>query len=84
MSRPNTIVTVGVLLDQGEVLLGADHRARVAGERYDRKDAEHGVDGAPFEPEVAEVGSGEQGAVSLKQRGGRAPALDVRVPLSPA
>jgi hypothetical protein len=27
MRRPDAIVTVGVLLDQGQVLLGADHRA---------------------------------------------------------
>ena len=80
MDRSNALVAVGVLLDQGEVLLGADHRAGVAGERHNGKDAEDSVDGAALESEVAEVGAREERAVGLEQLGGSAPALDVRVP----
>ena len=79
MDRSNALVAVGVLLDQCEVLLGSDHRAGVAGECHDRKDAENGIDGAALEPEVAQVGAGEERAVCFDQLGGGATALDVRV-----
>jgi hypothetical protein len=42
-----------VLLNQLEVLLGADHRPRVTGQCHHRQDAEDGVDRAPLEPELA-------------------------------
>ena len=67
-----------MLLDQGEVFLGSDHRTGVAGQSHHRKDAEHGVDGAPLESEVAEVGAREQGAVGFEQLGGRAPTFSGR------
>jgi hypothetical protein len=79
MGWPDAIVAVGVLLDERQVLLGSDHRSGVAGKRHHRKDAEHGVDGAALETEVAEVGAREQGTVGLEQLGGGAPTFGVRV-----
>ena len=63
MCRPDAVVAVGVLLDQRQVLVGADHRPRVAGQRDDGKRAEHGVDGAPLEAELAKVAPGQQRAL---------------------
>jgi hypothetical protein len=79
MTWPNSIVTVGVLLDQGQVLLGADHRAGVARKSHDRKDAEDGVDCAAFETKVSEVCAIEKGAARLEELSGGAPAIDVRL-----
>ncbi len=67
MRGADAVVAVGVLLDELEVLLGADHRTRVAGQRDDRKGAEDGVDGAAFEPELAQVGSREQRVRGLEE-----------------
>jgi hypothetical protein len=75
MGGPDAIVAVGVPLDEGAVLVGADHRARVTGQRHDGKDAEDGVDGSAFESEVAEVSAGEEGAVGLEQLRGGPPAI---------
>jgi hypothetical protein len=44
-----------VLLDELEVLLCADERARVTGESDDGKGSEDGVDGSPLEAELAQV-----------------------------
>ena len=65
--RPNAIVAIGEPLDEREVLRCADHRARVAGQHDDGKGAEDGVDGAPFEPKLAQVRSREQRVRSLEQ-----------------
>ena len=81
MSRADTVVAVRVLLDQGEVLLGADHRPRVAGQGHHRKDAEDGVDGAALEPEIAQVSASEERAMGLEQLRRGAPTLDIDVSL---
>jgi hypothetical protein len=60
MSGADPVVSVGVLFDERTVVVGADQRARVARDYDDRQRAEDGVDGAPFEPELAQVGPGEQ------------------------
>ncbi len=62
MRGPHAVVAVGVLLDELEVVLGADQRPRVAGQSDDRQPAEDGVDRAPLEPELAQVRAGEEGA----------------------
>jgi hypothetical protein len=60
MCRPDAVVAVGVLLDERQVLGGSDHRTRVARQRHDRKGAEHSVDRAPLEAELAEVAPRQQ------------------------
>jgi hypothetical protein len=75
MGGPDAIVAVGVLLDEGEILLSANHRTRVAGKSHDGKDAEHSVDSATLEAEVAEVAAGEQRSGRFNELGGGPPAL---------
>lgn len=55
MTRPNAVVAVGVLVDQLKVLLGADHRARVARQRDDGQRAKHGIDRPPLETKLAKM-----------------------------
>jgi hypothetical protein len=57
MAGANAIVAVGVPLDERKVLVGADHRPRVAGQSHDGQGTEDGVDRAPLEPESAQVGA---------------------------
>jgi hypothetical protein len=51
----DSIIAIGGPLDEFEVLLGTDHRARVPRERHHWKRAEHGVDGTAFESELAQM-----------------------------
>jgi hypothetical protein len=55
-----------VLLDELEVLLGADHRTRVSRERNDRERTEDGVDSSPLQTELAQVRSRQQRTVRLE------------------
>jgi hypothetical protein len=66
MGRPDAVVAVGVLLDELEVLLGADHRTRVSRERNDRERTEDGVDSSPLQTELAQVRSRQQRTVRLE------------------
>lgn len=59
-----------MLLDELEVLVGADHRPRVAGKRHDREQAEDGVDRAALEPELAQMRTGQERTGRLEQLGG--------------
>jgi hypothetical protein len=63
MRRPDAIVAVGVLLDECQVLVGSNHRPRVTRQSDYRQRAEHGVDRASLEAELAKVTSGEQRAL---------------------
>jgi hypothetical protein len=56
-----------VLVDELEVVLGADHRTGVAGEGDDRQLAEDGVDRAPLQSQLTYVRAGEQRAGRLEQ-----------------
>jgi hypothetical protein len=49
------------LSDEPQVLLRANHRTRVARQHNYGEDPEDGVDGASFEPELAQVRPGEKG-----------------------
>ena len=73
MGRPDAVVAVGVLLDERQVFVCADHRPRVAGQRDDGQRAEDGVDGAPLEAELAEVASRQQCALSRQKLCRRSP-----------
>jgi hypothetical protein len=53
--RSDSIVTKGVVLEEFKVILDADHWTRVAGERYDRKRSEHGIDRPAFEAELTQM-----------------------------
>ena len=66
-SRPHAVPVVRASSDESQVLLRTDHRTRVAGQRDDGKDAEDGVDGASFEPELAQVRSREQSVRGLEE-----------------
>ena len=69
--RAHPVVAERVVLDELQVLLGADQRARVAGKCDDRQRAEHGVDGAALETELAQVGP-------VQERSGRPEQLPDR------
>ena len=58
--RAHPVAAERVVLDELEVLLGADQRARVAGKRDDGQGPEDGVDGTPLETELAQVGPVQQ------------------------
>jgi len=53
--RAHTVTAERVVLDELEILLGPDQRARVAGKRDDGQRPEDGIDGAPLETEFAQV-----------------------------
>jgi hypothetical protein len=67
--RPHTIVPVGVLGHERQVVLGADHRPAVAGQHDDRQRSEDRVDGAPLQAELAQVRARQQRAGALEQAG---------------
>lgn len=72
--RSDAVASVDARLDESVVVGHAGHWPRVAGEYDDRGRAGHGVDGAPLEPELGEIGAREHG-VGVRQavgRGGRA------------
>jgi hypothetical protein len=87
MRRPNAVVAIGVLLDKLAVLLGADHRPGVAGQRNDRKHAKDGIDGAPLEAKLSQVRPRQQGPRRGNQLGGRGSTRrtrDVSLAVSPS
>jgi hypothetical protein len=51
--RAHPVAAERVVLDELEVLLGVDERARVTGESDDGKGPEDGVDSSPLEAELA-------------------------------
>jgi hypothetical protein len=67
--RAHAVVAIGVLRDELEVGVGANHRSRVSRQRHDRERAKDGVDGAALETEVAEVSARQQSAVRLEELG---------------
>jgi hypothetical protein len=69
MARPHTIIAVGAALNKLEELLGADHRTRVTRKEDDRERAEHCVDRAALEAELAQVGTGEECTWRLEELG---------------
>lgn len=62
--RAHPVTAECVVLDEFEVLLGADQRSRIARKRDDGEGSEDGVDGAPLETELTQVG-----AVQERSRG---------------
>jgi hypothetical protein len=83
MRRPNAVVAIGVLLDKLAVLLGADHRPGVAGQRNDRKHAKDGIDGTPLKAKLLQVRSRQQRPGRGDQLGGRGSTQRTRY-VSPA
>jgi hypothetical protein len=71
LNRSNAIVLIGVLGEEGAIVLCADERPRVAGERDDWKRAEDGVDGAALEAEFAQVPAGQERARRVEEYHGR-------------
>ena|SRR6266508_1511818 len=71
MRRANAIVAIGVLLDKVAVLLCADHRPRIARQGHDGEHAKDSVDGAPLEPELAQVRARQQRPGRTNKLGGR-------------
>lgn len=59
------------MLDELEVLLGPDQRARVAGKRDDGQGPEDGVDGTPLEPELTQVGPVQERSRGIEKLLGR-------------
>jgi hypothetical protein len=57
------------MLDKLEEVFSADHRPGVAGDEDDRERAEDRVDCPPLEPELAQVGAGEERAWRLEELG---------------
>lgn len=54
--RAHPVAAERVVLDELEILVGADQRAGVAGKRDDGQGPEDGIDGTPLEPELTQVG----------------------------
>lgn len=69
--RAHPVAAERVVLDEFDVLLGAYQGARVAGESDDGECPEDGVDGAPLEPELAQVGSVQECSRSGEKLSGR-------------
>jgi hypothetical protein len=69
-NRPNAIVSVRVLREERAIILGADERPGIAGERHYRKRPKDGIDCAALEAELAQVRAGEESAGSLEELGG--------------
>ena len=65
---------VGGSLEQPKVIRGLDERPRVAGEHDNWKGAEDGVDGAAFQPELAQMAAAEERVGLAEQLGGGAGA----------
>ncbi len=78
-ARANAIVAVGVRLDQAEVVLDADHRPRVAGQRDDRQRSEDCINRAPLKPEIAEMRARQHPARCAKQDRRRWPPVERRL-----
>jgi hypothetical protein len=69
--RAHPVFAEGVVLDELEVLLGADQRARVAGKCDDGQGPEDGVDGTPLEPELTQVGAVQERSRGIEKLPGR-------------
>src|SRR6266511_1612837 len=67
--RTDAIITESVALEKREVILNPHHRAGVARKRHDGKRTKDRVDGAAFEPEVAQVSACEQRVPHREQFG---------------
>lgn len=52
LERSNAIVLIGVLGEEGAIVLDADERTRVTGKRHNGERTEDGVDGAALESEL--------------------------------
>jgi hypothetical protein len=55
MAGTYPVVAIGVLPDQLEVILDADHRPRVAGKCDNGQRPKHGIDGSALESKLTEV-----------------------------
>ena len=69
--RAHPVAAERVVLDELEILLGADQRARVAGERDDGQGPEDGVDSTPLETELAQVGTVQECSRGIEKLPGR-------------
>src|SRR5437879_2065291 len=69
--RAHPVAAERVVLDELEVLLGADEGAGVAGESDDGQCPEDGVDGSALEAELAQVGSVQECSRSGEKLSGR-------------
>ena len=67
-ARTDSIVPKGVVLDQFKVVADTDHGTRVAGQRHDSQRSEHGVDGAAFESELAQMRACEECVRRVEER----------------
>jgi hypothetical protein len=69
--RAHTVTAERVVLDELKVLLCADQWARVTRQGDDGKSAEHGIDGAPLEAELAQVGPVQERSRGIEKVPGR-------------
>ncbi|HET8751897.1 MAG TPA: hypothetical protein VFM43_05170 [Gaiellaceae bacterium] len=71
MGRTYSVVAICVVLEELEVLLCADQWARVTRQGDDGKSSEDGVDGAPLEAELAQVGPVQERSRGIEKLPGR-------------
>jgi hypothetical protein len=76
MAGTDSVVAIGVLPDQLEVILDTDHRPRVAGKGNDGDGAEDGIHGSALEPELAKVRPRQQRIRHREELCGRGVLLD--------
>jgi hypothetical protein len=67
--RADSIIVIGESLDELDVLVGANQRARVAGERDDRERSEHRVYGPALESQLAQVRAREERSRRVEKLG---------------